>query len=125
MLVISSEKMHKLERAMQEAFVDRLVVEVKEHYAEVFGDMPRDALHLLVESALEKAHAFGFEFESSLASFAHLMFAVAPNFYLHPAVRAVLTDPALPLEQRVSLLPERIPPAVWDEIVRSYDASAW
>ena len=125
MLVITPDQMRRLEPAVEEAFVGRLVLEIETLYKEAFGGIPRDVLRLLVEAALQRARALGFEFASSLACFVHLSFAVAPGFHRHPAIRAALSDPAIPLERRIGRLPELIPAAVWDEIVSDYEVSAW
>ena len=125
MLSINSQQFSRFDEKLQSGFVDRLVKEAREHYAETYGDLPDSGLRLLVESGLVRATAFGFQHQSSLATFVHMMFGVAPNFYAHPAVRAALADTALPLEDRMEALPERVDPSVWDEIVRDFDATAW
>ena len=125
MFSINANQFDALERTLKEALVDRLVDEVRQHHADAYGDLPDHALRMLVESGLERASAFGFQQQPSLATFVHLMFGVAPNFYRHPAVRAALADPALPLEERLTALPDRVAPNVWDEIVHNFDTTAW
>lgn len=125
MIIVGKQQMEALDIQAERRFVDRLVAEVREHHGDVFGRLPDDAIRDLVDSGLERARAFGFSWQSSLASFVHLMFAVAPSFYRHPAVRAVLTDARIPLEDRVARLPAVVPARVWAEIRDRYDVTAW
>lgn len=125
MIIIRDQQLKSLDAAQERAFVDRLVAEVYQHYSDSFGRLPDHAVRDLVMSGLERAQGFGFEWQSSLAAFVHLMFAIAPNFYRHPTIEAMLRDPAVPLEDRMGVLPSAVPPHIWEEVQEAYDVTAW
>jgi hypothetical protein len=124
-LTLRDKQFTAIERAQHESFVERLVAQVREHHGEACARLPQPQLRARIDAGLARAAELGFRHQSSLATFVHLMFGVAPGFYLHPQVKAALADATLPLEDRLAALPERLEPRVWDEIIANPDLGAW
>jgi hypothetical protein len=125
MFTIRSEQLTAFESARKIALVDSLLQEVKELHEELCVSMSDFHIVLLIEKALIRASEHGFEQESNLATFVHLMFGVAPSFYLHPRVKMILTDPHVPIEDRLDRLRVELSDHEWREIVEATNASAW
>lgn len=125
MFTIKPGQLAAIESARQKALVQSLLKEVKEHHPELCAPLTDSAVKALIEKGLSRAAEHGFEQESSLVSFVHLMFGVAPSFYLHPHVKAIFANPDVPLEDRLERLSEELSDREWEEIAQAHDASAW
>lgn len=124
-LIIRKEQMEAFEPQAEAAFVDRVVMHLREEHAEAVGRLPDDVLQEMINNGLARGRKYGLSWESSLTAFVALMFEIAPNFDEHPRIQQVLRDESVPPDSRIDMLLERISDQDWEEAERRYDANAW
>jgi hypothetical protein len=62
------------------------------------------------------AWRYGLRSPSSIGDFVDLGLQLGTDFHAHDAVRAVLTDPAIPAEERMRALAQQLQPIDWIQI---------
>lgn len=124
MLRIGSAQMAAVERALESRFRDELLGHIRESYP-AYSKLSEPILGGLLDTALQRAMGYGLNSPQSIAQFVALMAAVAPNFDLHPAVHAILVNPALPANGRIEALVDRLPDKVWDEVQAQASSIGW
>ena len=76
-------------------------------------------LHSALERAWRKAAQYGIGDPFALAEFFAAMVEQAPDFDKHPAVQAILGDPAIAPDHRIHAVWARIGTSTWEDIRRS------
>ena len=132
MLKIRAEQMEVLADV---SFVMRLGRRIRQRHgmAEVrlptgrfaVGELSDAELKAMVRVALHRGRRHGLMFESALASFAVLMFIVAPNFDEDPFAATVLEDRETGVNLRVEKLLEMATDNDWDRMRERYNRNAW
>jgi hypothetical protein len=122
MLTIRSDQVAALAEA---PLVNRLIDHYHHNRCFPLRNLHRTVVADMVRVALRRARRYGIYDQRALAAFVALMFAVAPNFDQHPAVRAILRDSQSGADRAVLLLLARLSPDEWNDVRRSYDESAW
>jgi hypothetical protein len=107
-----------------EAFKRDLAHRLHATHRHALDRLDDETIMQLVAAGCRKAALHGLEAHAEQAAFVALMFAVSPDFDLHPAVRSVLSDQALVPAARMRLLPRLVPDHVWRQISQSLDAAA-
>ena len=94
-------------------------------YAFIVEGLPDDLLDAMIGHGLRAARSFGLSQPGDLAGFVFVMFEVGPEFYRHPRIRAVLQDPGVPPERKLTAAFERTDEQVWDEVVSVLHRQTW
>jgi len=124
MLSITAKQTQAFDQYQDQQFLQRLCAHIQQTYSD-YADMSPVALFRLVEFALVRAKSYGLTWQSSLGQFVYLMAAIAPNFDMHPAIHAILTNQALAPENRISSLSQRLPAGVWQEAITNTSTIGW
>ena len=135
MLIIRPEQLAVFQARADADFKDRLARHILKEHAHVsvglpgreskVVEIPEGVLREMVGNGLARARGYGMRYESSLAAFVSLMFAVAPNFDEHPVIRRVLLDESEPPDLRIELFDEYVTNENWEAAGRGYDPHAW
>ena len=110
---IRGEQMQEMDRVTEEQFVEKVIANLKSNHADSVQDLPDDVLRERVKRGIVRARGHGLTWERSIYVFVSLMFIVAPNFDEFPPVRACLSDPSRPPDQRVDSMMDTITPQQW------------
>lgn len=113
MLTIRSSQMRKFQEEAEVQFQERLVAHVRIQHPEETAPLTGGELSQRVRDRIERARRYGLTWESTIASFVALTFAIGPRFDEHPAIRAALLDSSLSPNARIDALMRRTPPEVW------------
>jgi hypothetical protein len=124
MLTITPSQLQVLDQYQDQQFRQRLCTHIQETYPD-YADMSPVSLHRILDFALARAKSYGLIWQSSLGQFVYLMAAIAPNFDMHPAIHAILTNQALAPEDRISSLTQRLPAGVWQEAITNTSTIGW
>lgn len=124
MLTITAKQTQAFDQYQDQQFRQRLCTHIQETYSD-YADMSPVTLHRLLDFALARAKNYGLIWQSSLGQFVYLMAAIAPNFDLHPAIHAILTNQSLAPENRISSLAQRLPAGVWQEAITNTSTIGW
>jgi len=98
---------------------------VRKEHAYVVEGLPEDILDEMIESGVQTGRGYGLTASEALATFVLLMFEFGPEFHRHPAIRAMLTDPALAPEERLEAVIERTPSDTWEQIQSVLHRQTW
>jgi hypothetical protein len=134
-LIIRHEQFQVFQAGADAAFEERLAHHILKVHAGAtvvlpgrelkVAEIPGALLREMVGKGLARARGYGMRYESSLAAFVSLMFAVAPNFDEHPLIRRVLEDESTPPDLRIEMLDEYVTDENWEAAAQSYDPGAW
>ena len=92
---------------------------------EVVEGMNAKTLEGMIDWGLVSARAYGLTRLADLSTFVALMFDVAPNFHLQPAIHRILTDPARPPERRLHNAIACSKEEDWEAAEAAYDWTGW
>lgn len=124
MLTLSSDQFATFDNQAEQGFRQQLLAYVLQEcpgYAEVSPI----TLNRLIGHGLARARRYGFTFQSTLGQFIGLMASIAPDFDGHPAIHALLVNPAIPVEERIARLAERLPAGVWQQAAERGSNIGW
>lgn len=107
-----------LERDVAGMFADRIPNDRR-------GAMPPAVLRLVARHCIAQARAYGFEAQSDIAFFAINMFTVNPAFHRQAQINEVLTDPAIPVAERLGVALREVDDDAWNEASHMTDAAAY
>ncbi|MGR8932081.1 MAG: hypothetical protein ACU836_15730 [Gammaproteobacteria bacterium] len=113
-----------MQRHQEENFLEILRQHVQQAYPAYAEVSPR-IMTRLIGFGVERARDYGFTWQSTLGQFVYLMAAIAPNFDQHPALHAVLVNPAIPIEKRPGSLIQRLPAGVWTDAEATASTIGW
>lgn len=117
MLTIRSAQFNQLELPQWKALERQIVAIIRKDFAALANDFHDDhGLETLVSRAVETARNYRLRRRVDLLSFAVLAASYGTDFYLHPAVSWVLTDPALSGDRKIPFLLSETSPAQWQQI---------
>ncbi|QRK12983.1 hypothetical protein JQX13_24885 [Archangium violaceum] len=125
MLKIDSTQIRAFQAAADHGFQENLLSLLRARHEHTLGGLPDDTLRMMIDKGIIRARSMGLTWQSSIAAFVALMFEIAPNFDEHPVIHRFLSMPDIPPDERIGLLADRIPDAVWTEAGRAYDVSIW
>ncbi|PTL75693.1 hypothetical protein [Vitiosangium sp. GDMCC 1.1324] len=125
MLRISKKQFDDFLLHDESAFIDFVAHHIREESPELVEGFPDESLRSLVASGLVRARGHDLRRPEDLTAFVSIMFEIAPNFDEHPAIRKVLRDPSIPVDERMSALFKKVPPKAWEEADLNYDSGAW
>ena len=112
MLTIRARQLAVFDELQEQRFRDTLRASLQHEHATLAGLQPQ-VMAWLVDAGVQRARSFGFQWQSTIGQFVHLMAGVAPDFDLHPAIHAALIDTTVALEERVQAAAENLPEATW------------
>lgn len=100
---------------------------LRENSPELVQDLGVDNLHCMITNAFLKGMKYGLKTRTDLAGFAMTCFEVAPNFDIHPAVRAAFAKVQNVPGSVWNLLYAAVPEYAWAEMKNEdfYDGKAW
>lgn len=134
-MIIRPAQLEAFQAGAEADFENRVVRHILKEHAEVsvrfptrtvgVAEIPEELLREMIRNGFARARSYGMEYESSLAAFVSLMFAVAPNFDEHPLIRRVLLDEREPPDSRIELFDEHLTDDDWEAAEHGYDALAW
>ncbi|HSP80697.1 MAG TPA: hypothetical protein VLQ93_19365 [Myxococcaceae bacterium] len=125
MLRISKKQADNFLLHDEAAFIDFIAQHLREESPELVDELPDDSLRSLIASGLARARMHELRSPEDLTAFVSIMFEIAPNFDEHPAIRKVLRDPDIPVDERMDALFKKVPPKAWEEADLAYDSDAW
>lgn len=106
------------EKTGEPAFVDRVVQHFQLYHLEVIHWMAEAELRRRIRHGLEVGRSYGLTWEYNLTVFVAHMIRIHPEFHLQPAIHRVLSDPAIPPDDRINALPATVTDEDWDEAYR-------
>lgn len=109
------------EKVGEPAFVSRLVQHFQLHHLEIIYFLPEPVLRRRLRDGLVKARSYGLTWEYNLTVFVAHMFRIHPEFHLQTTIHRVLTDPAIPPDDRINAMPELVSGNDWEEASRRGD----
>ena len=116
MLTIRQEQLDALADSMRQRLRGRICVLLREHHpgpASVYDDA---ALSAFVDGAIGHASGWGFTTERAIGDYVALALQLGPSFDQHVAVRRVLGDATVAVDERVAALFTRLSGAEWDSV---------
>lgn len=122
------ERLDAIDGGVERQFVELMVEHLREENPELLSTVHDSQVKLMVVNGIERARKHRLSSEESMMVFVSLMFAVAPNFDDHPAVKKMLDTEAggaPTADQRVKELTARLSDREWQEASRLYDGEAW
>lgn len=110
--------------------IDRDLVKViywhmRNHHSRPVQFLDRPGLEARLQIAIHQARRYGLGTISDLASFAALMFELAPNFDQHPSFKRILEDQSIMVEVKMKKLSSAMSDVEWNEAAASYDRNYW
>lgn len=124
-LRIRSEQMAAFRSSRERVFARWLLGYLREHDEGVIRPWSDAEVLRRIVLALPRARRHGVSDPVALADFFVAMVTHGFDFDQHPAVRAILADPALPADARVHAIWKRTTPATWAEIASRADPRHW
>ena len=113
MLKIRKEQRDVFQQQAEIKFVDYVVKQLRNNYAEAVKDVPEDKLYKRVEYGIQRAREYGFTWKNNLSTYVTLMFVIAPDFDRSPAFRRYLTAENVPPNERMDVLLRETTQADW------------
>lgn len=111
-------KREQREKVGEPVHVDRTVRWVRHTFPEHVLHLDDEELRFRVRHAVDKARSYGLRWESSLGIFVAHALTINPAFDEHRAVRAVLVDPSIAVEERMQALLGLVEEHEWEEAAR-------
>jgi hypothetical protein len=121
MLTFSDAQIAAMAVALENDFIDRLAVAMREALPEETRDFTDLALRVFVIRGVEDARSFELSQEGPIADFVGLALQFGPAFHYHARVSSILTDWERPEEERLAALLSDLTEDEWAEI-ESYGA---
>ena len=104
---------------------DFIIRHLSETSSELIDRILPDGLQEMVRNGIVRARGHGLRSLSNLTAFVSLMFEIAPNFDVHPAICRVLCDNTVPEEKRLDKLFENEMNDAWEQVAENYEPEAW
>ena len=98
---------------------------VKVEHAYVVKDLPPELLATMIDTGMKSARGYGLSKPTDVAGFVMLQFEFGPEFHRHPAINALLTDPTIAVDSRLTAVVERTPESVWREVEAVLHKQVW
>lgn len=105
--------------------VDFIVRHLQVESPELIDRIPPDGLREMVANGVARARTHGLTSLADLTGFVSIMFEIAPNFDVIPAIRSALRDPRVPPDERFSRLFTKELDEAWERAADNYSADAW
>ncbi|HEY0004205.1 MAG TPA: hypothetical protein VGB17_05295 [Pyrinomonadaceae bacterium] len=123
----------KIRREQIEAFlpksdaeiVEFIIKHLQEESPELIDRIPLDGLREMVGNGIKRARTHGLSSLADLTGFVSIMFEIAPNFDVIPAIRSVLSDENVPPDKRFERLFEKELDEAWERAANNYNPEAW
>ena len=119
MLYFTRAQMDQFLTGNEDHFIDFLVKQVKRECADCVRDIDPVSLREMVTNGLARARTHGLARAKDLTAFVAIMFEIAPNFDEQPRIRAALTNPSIPVDERCDRMLEQVPDWAWDDAERN------
>ena len=103
------------EKTGEPAFVERVLQHFRLYHLDIIYLLSEVELRDRVRHGLAKGRSYGLTWEYNLTVFVAHMFRIHPEFHLQPAIHRVLTDPAIPPDDRINALPAKVNHDDWDD----------
>jgi hypothetical protein len=107
MLTIRREQLDVLAQTRREAFIDRLVAQLRKHWTSECEALESDALHERVGDAIDRAAKYELRAEVDVARYVNVTLALGPAFDedpCYPWARAILEEEAFTASKKVERL---------------------
>ena len=122
MLKIRQAQFDAFEPKTDEEIINFIVAHLREASADLVEKLPD--LPEMVKNGVARARSHKLESLQDLTAFVSIMFEVAPNFDEHAALREVLDDERVPVNERLDNLFANELNKAWEEAAR-YDGAVW
>ena len=122
MLTFSPGQIGALKLSCRDHAIDRMADALQADLDDPIADLPRAEFRAEVHAAAEQGESYGLAREIDLRGFAMFWLLIGPAFHLHPAVQAILDDPAVPGDDKIDHLIGRVTDEEWDEAGELEDA---
>jgi hypothetical protein len=122
---VSSEQMSGMLAGDDRLLRQAIQAQVRDEHSYVVQGLPQDLFDRMVGGGMQRARGYGLTRPADLSCFVLLMFEFGPEFWRHPAIAQVLTDPALPPEQRLQQVVNNTPDAVWKYLNEALPKQSW
>jgi hypothetical protein len=125
MLRISSAQIEALEAKQRRNCARHIGSWLATHHPKAVAGLSDAELELRARSGVWLARRYGLESFLDIRQFVTLMFLIAPDFDLHPSIKAALTDPLVRPDERVAVLLGRITADEWEEARAGTSLAGW
>ncbi|MDI1430657.1 hypothetical protein [Polyangium sorediatum] len=115
MLTLRRGQQKAFEPLVEDALVERIFVFLRQRPEPEVHRLDDAHLRAAIRAGVAQGRSFGLTWQSSLGAFVGLSIVVGPRFHEHPAVRAILTDEAIPPDERIAALRDRLTEEEWRE----------
>jgi hypothetical protein len=124
MFQIRTAQLSAFQDEFERAFPARVVEHLRKHHAQAIAGLGGEPLRALVSERIRRARSYGLTWESTIAAFVAMTFAIAPEFDRHPSIRRILHDEKIPPNSRLEGLLEQLTESEWAEAARLSAATA-
>ena len=125
MLEIRKEQVEVFQPSAEDAFVRRVVAELRTGYFDLVSHLPPSTLESRVRFGIEKGRSQGLTWESSLTGFVIIMFQFGPDFDELDPFRDALEAEISDENERILWMYDSVSYAERDRLRRSADKSQW
>lgn len=105
--------------------IDFIIKHLQEESPELIDRIPLDGLREMVGNGIARARSHSLGSLADLTGFVSIMFEIAPNFDVIPAIRRVLRDESAPPDKRFSMLFEKELDEAWERAANNFNAETW
>jgi len=121
MLKINPRQFAVFQGQAERQFVRQVQHALAEKYPHVLPRFPEPIQERIVINMFDRAKRWGIDWQSSLAIFAELMLAIAPNFDEQPEIKEALESDTEQANQIIRTITRRVPDVVWSQAEATTD----
>lgn len=125
MLLIRNEQMAAFRRDRERQLVAWIVQQVRQHDGALIQEWPTELLDHRVHTAVERARRFDIRDPWSLVEYFVAMAKHGPLFDTVPEMERLLSDPALPPDEKIHTAWQKVPGKAWAQAARLAAPSWW
>jgi hypothetical protein len=105
-IVIGSSHKEQFRLALKQRFARKTAELLRQNYWDAVTDYSVEELRSLALDGINRAEVYNLEYDRDVACFISLLFLVGWHFDEYPLFQAILADPALPHQEKISCLLE-------------------
>ena len=109
----------------EQLLLHEIMAYLHENHSDSVEDLPHEILIEMTRNGVRRGQQYGLASESSLTAFVASMFEFAPNFDTQRSINLILTDPKIPVENRMEVVLANTRDTVWRKAKQEHDANAW
>ena len=116
MLTIRKAQFDVFYDAARTRFAERLCALLREAYPQCVASFVPEELTTFVKEGIVRGQDWGFQSDATLGDYVSLRLQLGPDFDRYPAVRDVLEDQSVPVENRIGVLFHCLSPEEWQAV---------